>query len=294
MRRLTWLLVLVLLLAGRVAADGGPPTVVDDAGREVGLAAHANRIVSLAPHLTELLFAAGAGARLVGVSEYSDYPAEAARLPGVGGGAGLDLEAIIALRPDLVVAWQSGNSPAQLATLERLGLTVFYSEPRQIDDIATSLERLGALAGTAGQAAAAAQAFREQVRLLAGKYADRQPVSVFYQIWERPLMTVNGGHMISAWLRLCGATNVFAGLPELASAVALEAVLAADPEVIIAGRYPGKGDAWQQAWRAWPRLRAVADGHLYTVPADMMERQTPRALLAAGELCEYVERARRD
>lgn len=285
---------LALLLAARVAAAGSPVVVLDDAGREVRLAAPATRVVSLAPHLTELLFAAGAGVRLVGVSEYSSYPAQAARLPGVGGGAGLDLEAIISLRPDLILAWQSGNSPAQLATLERLGLTVFYSEPRNIDDIATSLERLGALAGTADQARAAARAFREQVRQLADEYAGRQPVTVFYQVWERPLMTVNGAHMISAWLRLCGAKNVFAGLPELAPAVALEAVLVADPEVIVAGRYAGKGDAWEQAWRAWPRLRAVADGHLYTVPAEMMERHTPRALTAARELCEHIERARGD
>ena len=285
---------LALLLATRVAAAGSPVMVLDDAGREVRLAAPATRVVSLAPHLTELLFAAGAGVRLVGVSEYSSYPAQAARLPGVGGGAGLDLEAIISLRPDLILAWQSGNSPAQLASLERLGLTVFYSEPRKIDDIATSLERLGALAGTADQAGAAARAFREQVRRLADEYAGRQPVSAFYQIWERPLMTVSGAHIISAWLRLCGATNVFAGLPELAPAVAQEAVLAENPEVIIAGRYAGKGDAWEQAWRAWPQLRAVADGHLYTVPAEMMERHTPRALTAARELCEHIERARRD
>lgn len=292
MLQVNWLLLMVAL-SGPVLA-GQSLQVVDDAGREVRLAAPAQRIVSLAPHLTELLFAAGAGARLVGVSEYSSYPAEAQRLPGVGGGAGLDLEAIVALQPDLVVAWKSGNASAQLTRLETLGLTVFYSEPRQLDDIATSLERLGTLAGTTRQAAVAARAFREGVRQLGREYAGRRAVRVFYQIWERPLMTVNGAHMISAWLRLCGASNVFAGLPELAPAVALEAVLEADPEVIVAGRYPGKGDAWQQAWRAWPSLRAVAGDHLYTVPAEMMERQVPRALAAARDLCQYIERARRD
>ena len=294
MRTMMWLLVLVLLLAEPGGAAGNPVRVVDDAGREVRLAAPAKRIVSLAPHLTELLFAADAGERLVGVSEHSSYPPEARRLPRVGGGAGLDLEAIIALQPDLVVAWQSGNSAGQLAQLERFGLVLFYSEPGQIDDVATTLERLGVLAGTATRGSEAAQAYRDGVARLAQRFSGREPVSVFYQIWERPLMTISGAHMISAWLRLCGGANVFAGLPDLATTVSLEAVLAADPQVIIAGRYPGKSGDWQRPWRAWPELRAVAGDHLYTVPAEMMERHTPRALVAAEELCEYIERARSD
>ena len=292
MRTMMWLL--VLLLAEPGGAAGNPVRVVDDAGREVRLAAPAKRIVSLAPHLTELLFAADAGERLVGVSEHSSYPPEARRLPRVGGGAGLDLEAIIALQPDLVVAWQSGNSAGQLAQLERFGLVLFYSEPGQIDDVATTLERLGVLAGTATRGSEAAQAYRDGVARLAQRFSGPEPVSVFYQIWERPLMTISGAHMISAWLRLCGGANVFAGLPDLATTVSLEAVLAADPQVIIAGRYPGKSGDWQRPWRAWPELRAVAGDHLYTVPAEMMERHTPRALVAAEELCEYIERARSD
>ena len=287
-----WLV--ALLLAGPGGAAGNPVWVVDDAGREVRLAAPAKRIVSLAPHLTELLFAADAGERLVGVSEHSSYPPEARRLPSVGGGAGLDLEAIIALQPDLVVAWQSGNSTGQLVQLERLGLVLFYSEPGQIDAVATTLERLGVLAGTATRGSEAAQAYRDGVARLAQRFSGREPVSVFYQIWERPLMTISGAHMISAWLRLCGGANVFAGLPDLAPTVSLEAVLAADPQVIIAGRYPGKSGDWQRPWRAWSELRAVAGDHLYTVPAEMMERHTPRALVAAEELCEYIERARSD
>jgi iron complex transport system substrate-binding protein len=284
----------MLVMAGRPAPATPAVAVRDDAGREVRLEAPARRIVSLAPHVTELLFAAGAGQRVVGVSEHSDYPPRAARLPRVGGGAGLDLEAVLALQPDLVVAWQSGNSPGQLAQLERLGLVLFYSEPREPAAIATSLERLGTLAGTAAAAERAAAAFRDGVAQLGARYAQQEPVSVFYQIWERPLMTINDAHIISAWLRLCGARNVFAGLSQLASAVSREAVLAADPEVILSGRYAGKGRGWEESWRAWPRLRAVAEGHLYSVPAEMMERQSPRALIAARELCGYIERARTD
>jgi iron complex transport system substrate-binding protein len=284
----------VMLLAVSSAALGSPVTAVDDAGRQVRLEAPAQRIVSLAPHVTELLFAAGAGDHVVGVSEHSDYPPRAARLPRVGGGAGLDLEAIVGLRPDLVVAWQSGNAPGQLTRLERLGLALFYSEPEELDAIASSLERLGTLAGTREAAHRAAEEFREGVARLAALYAGRERVSVFYQIWERPLMTVSGHHMISAWLRLCGARNVFADASELAPAVSVEAVLAADPQVIIAGHYASRGEEWRQLWQAWPQLSAVAHGHLYSVPAEMMERQVPRALIAAQALCACIDRARDD
>jgi iron complex transport system substrate-binding protein len=265
---------------------------VDDAGREVSFPRPVQRIVSLAPHVTELLYAAGAGDKVVGVSEFSGYPAAARELPKIGGGAGLDLEAILALRPDLVVAWRSGNSRAQLQRLEQLGLTLFYSEPRDIEHIATSLERFGKLAGSESIARKTAQDFRQGVRKLGDRYAGRNRVRVFYQIWQRPLMTVNGRHMISAWLRLCRAENVFAQLPDLAPVVDAEAVLKANPEVLLAGRYAGKGEDWKAFWLRWPQLRAVAGKHLYTVPAETMERYTPRALSAATELCEHIDRAR--
>ena len=266
--------------------------VIDDAGRTVRLASPAQRIVSLAPHITELLFAAGAAGRVVGVSQFSDYPPEAAALPQVGGGAGVDLEAVLALRPDLVVAWRSGNAAGQLQQLERLGLTVFYSEPRVIDSIATNLERLGRLSGTGARADEAAREFRRGVQTLRSNYAGRKPVTVFYQVWEHPLMTVNGAHLISDWIRLCGGENVFAGLSELAPAIDLEAVLQANPQVLVAGRYERAKDNWRRQWQRWPQMRAVADGHLYTVPAEMIARQTPRALIAVEQLCGYLEAAR--
>ncbi|HFD78910.1 MAG TPA: cobalamin-binding protein [Gammaproteobacteria bacterium] len=283
---------LASLLVLPLACAAAPVTATDDAGHELHLDGPARRIVSLAPHITELLFAAGAGAQVVGVSEYSDYPPAALTLPRVGSGAGLDLEAIVALRPELVVAWSSGNSHPQLEKLEQLGIPVFYSEPRRIDDIATSLERLGRLAGSEVQARRAAEAFRAGVARLGRAYAGRQPVRVFYQIWQRPLMTVNGRHMISAWLRLCGARNVFSDLPDLAPVIDLEAVLQANPEAIVAGRYPGKGEDWKKMWLAWPQLEAVARHHLFTVPAERMERQTPRSLEAAAELCEKIDSTR--
>ena len=287
-RILVWLACL-LPLAATAAVE-----VVDDLARTVRLEQAARRIVALSPHVTELLFAAGAGDRVVAVSDYSDWPPAARELPRVGGGAGLNLEAIVALRPDLVVAWASGNARSTLERLERFGIPVFYSEPPDIDGIARNLLALGRLAGTGRRASDAARAFREGVAELRARYAGRRPVTAFYQIWEQPLMTVNDRHMISHWLRLCGARNIFADLPELAASVDLEAVLEVDPEVLLAGRHPGKATDWTARWRQWPRLRAVRSGHLYTLPAETFERQTPRALEAARELCADIDAARQD
>jgi len=171
-------------------------SVTDDTGREVRLAQPAQRIVSLAPHITELLFSAGAGGRIVGVVEYSDYPPAAKKLPRVGAYNAVDMERILALRPDLVIAWASGNPPALIEQLRSLGLTVFLSEPRSLEDVASNLERFGQLAGTQTTAQAAADEFRRRLQALRVRYSDRKPVSVFYQIWHRPLMTVNGEHLI--------------------------------------------------------------------------------------------------
>lgn len=266
--------------------------VSDDAGQRVDLARPAARIVSLAPHLTELLFAAGAGGQIVGASQYSDYPEAAKKLPQVGGYELPDLETIIALKPDLVVAWQSGNPPAQVARLKALGIPVFVSEPRHIQDVATSIERLGILSGHEQEAARAARDFRRRHAVLAARYAGRPPVRVFYQIWAHPIMTVNGAHLIADVMKLCGAVNVFSALPALTPTLSEEAVLGADPDAIVASGMDGARPPWLDEWRRWPGMRAVRNGHLYFVPPDLLHRNGPRILDGAGQFCERVERAR--
>jgi iron complex transport system substrate-binding protein len=269
----------------------GEIVVTDVSGASIRLVAPAKRIVSLSPHITELLFAAGAGDRVVGTAEYSDYPPQAAKLPRVGGHA-LDLEAVVALKPDLVMGWQSGNAAAAVARLRALGLTVHLSEPGRIEDIAGELERIGLLAGTGATADAAAKAFRERYAKLAARYSRRPPVAVFYQIWKQPLMTVNGKQIISDAIRLCGGRNVFADLPILAPTVTVEAVIAVDPEVIVAS---GMGDSrpeWLDDWRRWKTLAAVARDNLYFVPPDLLQRHTPRILDGAEKLCAHLEAAR--
>jgi iron complex transport system substrate-binding protein len=282
------LLVLVLVCG----TAGAQVAVQDDYGNAVRLAQPAERIVSLSPHLTELLFAAGAGARVVGALEHSDFPAAAKALPRIGSEAGIDVEALLALRPDLVVAWPNVGSARTVDRIERLGIPVFRSEPRALDDIAQTLERLGALAGTSPVAQREARAFRARVSKLEKKYAGRARVRVFYQVWDRPLLTVNGEHVISKVMRLCGGENVFAGLPVLAPEIDREAVLQANPDAIVASGPAGNRPAWLDDWLAFPGLAAAARGHLFAIPPELIQRHTPRILQGAEALCAILEQVR--
>jgi iron complex transport system substrate-binding protein len=268
-------------------------TVYDDTGREVTLHEPAKRIISLAPHTTELLFAVGAGAQVVGVVSYSDYPPAAAQLPVVGSSASLNLESIISLHPDLIVAWKSGNAANQVEHLIDLHIPVFYSEPRHLEDIASNLRRLGTLAGTNTIAEAAAQAFRDTYEQIGHKFSQLTPVRTFYQIWYQPLITVNGDHLISQVISLCGGKNIFADLSTLAPAVNPEAVLAADPQAIIASGKARERPDWLKAWQAWPHISAVKNRQLYVIDPDLIQRQTPRILEGARILCEQLQRARK-
>ena len=266
-------------------------SVQDDAGHTVTLPAPAKRIISLAPHATELLYAAGAGDKLVAVGKFSDYPAQAQQLPSVGDSAALDLERIVALKPDLVVVWGSGNSATQIAKLRSLGLIIFESEPRDFATIASSLERLARLAGSDASGLAAAENFRARLQRITQTYQQRAPVRVFYQIWREPLMTLNDEHMVSAAIRLCGGENIFGKLPRLAPTVGIEAVLQADPEVIIAGS--SARDDTLDAWRRFPKLTAVARNNLFLLDSNTMTRAGPRILDGTNALCQHLDAARR-
>ena len=267
-------------------------SVTDDAGQPVVLDKSAQRIISLAPYITELLFAAGAGEAIVAVTAFSDYPEAAQSLTQVGDGGGLDLEAIIALQPDLVVAWQSGNPRGQVARLQSLGITVFFSEPRQLEDVPATLRRLGRLAGTESVAAAQADSFNRRYAELQERYAQRSKVSVFYQIWNQPLMTLNGEHLFSDVLRLCGGENVFKTLPTLAPQIDIEAVLLANPDVIVVAA-DDSDSPLLAAWQRWPQLSAVKQGHVYAMPRDQLVRHSPRILDGAERLCKLLDGVRR-
>lgn len=289
MKRLNIAILLALL---SVAGARAEVVVRDETGAELRLPAPARRIVSLAPHVTEMLFAAGAGGYVVGTTDYSDYPPAAKSIPRIGGYSRIDLEAVAALKPDVVVGWESGNAAAAVAKLKGLGIKVYLTQPNRIEDIAGSVERIGRLAGTEKEAAAAAANFRERLGQLAARYAARPKLRVFYQIWKQPLMTVNGRQIISDAMRVCGGENVFADLPTLAPTVTAEAVIAANPDVIVAS---GMGEArpeWLDDWRRWPSLAAVSRDDLYFIPPELIQRHTPRILDGTERLCQHLETAR--
>ena len=265
--------------------------MTDGTGATVTLATPARRIVSLAPSATELLYAAGAGNRVVGVTDPADWPTEAITLPRVGDARALDLEHIVSLRPDLAVAWPY-VAPAQIARLEALGIVVYRTDPHAPEAIALDIERLGALAGTADIADAAATRFRSRLKALRERGHARTPIRVFYEIWNQPLYTIGGAHLISAAIADCGGENVFSGLSLPAPSVSVEAVLAARPSVIIAGTDGAVRPAWLDAWRRWTDLPAVARGNLFVVDANLLHRPGPRFVDGAEALCAVIDRAR--
>jgi len=291
MKTLVWRLVLVLVVIfAMVPVALAKIEVQDDAGKIVSVAKPARRIVSLSPHATELLFAAGAGSYVVGVAAYSDYPQAADDIPRIGDASGLNLEQIVGLRPDLVVAWKSGNPPRVVKRLEELGIPVFRSEPRSMGDIAENIEDLGMLADTLDVARRESADFRLRYSDLRSRYAHRKAVGVFYQIWHSPLMTVNGQHLISDVIQLCGGINVFSNLPTLTPQIDIEAVLQANPTAIVAA---GLNDSTVlDGWKKWTYVDAVKKDNLFLIPYNLIARQSPRILDGAERLCAALEKVR--
>jgi len=295
LRRPALAAVLVGLLSGSFGlgvAHASPLAVLDDSGRLVRLAHAAKRLVTLAPHAAELVFEVGAARQLVGVSEFSDFPSEVQNLPKVGNARGLDLERILALKPDLVIAWSSGNNTGEIEALERAGLIVYRSDPQSLEQIASSLERLGILTGHASEGAAKAAEFRKKVTQMQALYSQKRSVRVFYQVWNNPLMTIGGSHLISSVIRLCGGKNIFAALDSPTPIVSKEAVIAADPEVIVVASDVGRGAEELSMWNDWPRITAVRRHRLVVLDPATITRATSRILIGAQKLCEALESTR--
>jgi len=267
--------------------------VVDDEGGAFKFTKPVSRIVSLSPHATELLFAAGASTQIVGAVSFSDYPESAKSIERVGSYDKVDIEAILSRNPDLVVAWSSGNSGDQIAKLKQLGLKVFISEPRQFDDIASNLRNMGKLLGTEKIANKAANSFIYELNQLKKTYPPEQPVNVFYQVWNDPLMTISNAHLIGHVIKFCSGRNVFGSLPVISPRVSIEAVIEKNPHVIIAGMTEERKE-WLIEWDKWQIIQAVSNGHVYPVNADYVTRQTPRILKGIKEMCESLEKARED
>jgi len=285
-----WLIPLVWIwMLSPVQAD---IRVEDALGRQLVLKNPAVRIVSLAPHITEVVFAAGAGEQLVGAVSYSDYPEAAKDIPRVGSYDSVSLETLVALGPDLILAWRSGNGDEVVKRLESLGLTVYVDEPKTLEDVAQSLRVVGQLTGNDDTANAAAQDFMDALLRLRETYSERETIGVYYQIWDEPLLTLNGDHLISDVVRLCGGSNVFADAITLVSRISVESVIRADPQVIIASGMDQARPQWLDAWRQWDSMQAVQNKQLYFVPPDLLQRHTPRIIQGAEILCRQLQQAR--
>ncbi len=281
----------LVAVTATASALAGPVRAMDDAGAQVTLAAPARRIVSLAPHATELLFAAGAGPFVAAVLKGSDAPAAARRLPRIGDVAGIDLERIVALSPDLVVTWPY-TTPGQVALLRARGIAIFMTDAHDVAAIARDLEALGTLAATSPVAGPVADGLRARAAALAQSHRDRRPVRVFYQVGAAPLYTIGGGHLIDRALADCAGVNVFADSPLPAPQVDVEAVLARQPEAIVAATAGAVRPGWLDEWSRWAALPAVRWSNLYVVDADLLHRAGPRFVDGMAMLCDTLDRAR--
>ncbi|MBT2788459.1 MULTISPECIES: cobalamin-binding protein [unclassified Halomonas] len=284
-------LALLLMSAASLGHDHSR-CVVDDRDREVCLHNAAQRIATLSPGATELTYAAGAGDQVVAVVSFSDYPPEAQQVVSVGSHTRIDLETLVRLAPDLVIGWVTGNPAEQLETLEALGMPVFYIEPRDVAGVASAIERLARLAGTEVVGQTVADNFRDTMAALASRYRDRDPVTTFYQVWDEPLMSINDQHLIGQVIEICGGQNVFGGLSRRVPRIDDEAVLAANPEAIVAGGMGEENRHWLTHWEQYPNLKAVAEDNLFFVPPSLIQRPTPRLMEGTQILCEKLDIAR--
>ena len=300
MKRLAWATTLALWVAGASAAA---VTIVDDGGQAVTLPRAPSRIVTLAPSLTELVFAAGAGAAIVGTTALSDFPEAATRIARVGDASRLDVERVLALKPDLVIVWQRGNLGREIEQIAAAGVPLFRLEPRRLDEVPRAVERLGALLGHVDDANRNAASLRDALARLRKAHENSATVRVFYQVWQSPLLTINGSHLIADVISLCGGRNVFADVGPLVPSVSIEAVVAADPEAIVtASEDGGRAPAWQHAaslpslaaWRRHTQLTAVRRGWLFALNGDLISRQGPRIVLGAEAMCVALDEVRRE
>lgn len=290
-------LFLCLLVALMMPAPATADIVVTDFfGRTVHLEQPADRIVALAPNIVENLYTVGVGDKLVGAVEYSDYPQAAKDLPRVGSYAHINMEMLITLAPDLVIAWAADPSEADalLRRMQILDIPVYIAKPRELEDIAHAIEDYGRLGGRPEYASKVAARFRSELASLRARYADREPVSVFYQVWHGPLITLSGKAFVGSVIRLCGGRNIFSDLDAVAPKVSREAVLIRDPEAIVASGTGTGRPKWLDEWKAWPNLQAVEQNHLYFVPPGIIQRPTVRILKGARRLCRKLQIARSD
>lgn len=294
MRRFPWAIALCLVsMLAPAAATTAELKVTDDVDQTVVLPAVPKRIVSLAPSATEMLFAAGAGDRIVATVQYADVPEQAKRIPRIGDVTAFDIERLISLHPDVAVVWPGGGNAPQTERLRQLGIPVYQQQINRLSDVAASLRRLGVLTGTHEAADRAAQDLEQRLNRLEEQFvrspkSQGKPPSALLQIWNKPVYTVGGSQVMSDSLRVCGVRNAFGDLRDLAPAVDVEAVIARNPDIIIAAAPPGEAAAWLAEWRRFPSLSAVRTGRLIPFEDDRLSRLGPSVVAATEALCGRI------
>jgi iron complex transport system substrate-binding protein len=288
-----FLAALILPVAGaKSVACAADISVVDDRGVRVSLASSARRIIALAPSITELVFAAGAGDKLVGVPRFSDYPAAATAIVKIGDASRIDVERVLSLQPDLLIGWQTGNQAADIERLEQLGFPVYVAEPATLAAIPRLLRAFGAMAGTRTVAEQAAASFEAGVAALGERRGVPADVRVFYEIWHQPLMTVNGRHMIDDVIRRCGGVNIFADVSSIAPLVSLESVIARRPDVVLGGSSATTPEEFAGQWKKYADYAGLSGVRAVYIDPDYIQRQTPRILRGAQTVCEQLNKIR--
>ena len=266
--------------------------VVDDLEKEIVLSEPAIKIIGLAPNITEILFHIGAGSQIVGADEYSNYPEAAKKIIRVNNHSIANYELILSLQPDLILAWHSGNGIEIINRLRELGLPVFVIETTKIGEIPDLFKRLGRITGNDAQSIQVASEFSDKLGNLQSLYVDKKKVKTFYQIWDDPIMTLSGKHLVSDVIELCSGVNVFAEAQPLVPRVNIESIMNADPEVILSSGSEERVAGWRKKWARWPTISAVNKGHLYLIPPDLMQRQSNRILDAATYVCNFLDKSR--
>jgi iron complex transport system substrate-binding protein len=288
MRRARRWVYALLTLCATAGLQAAPVRVDDDTGQHVVLPALPQRIVSLAPSATEMLFAAGLGDRLIATVDHSDEPAAAQKIPRIGNYTAVDLERLVALHADLVVVWPGGNNMAQVEKIAELGIPVYRQQVNRLHELPASLRRLGALASDPKVAESAAHQLEEQLAHLANAHGAKQQPTVFLEVWNRPIYTVGGGQLMSDALTACGTRNVFEDLKELAPAINTEAVIGRNPDIIVAAAPPGQAKEWLEEWRKFPALNAVRRGKLLPFEDTRLVHLGPSFIAATEALCAVL------
>lgn len=262
---------------------------VDDVDRKIYLAKAPTRIVSLAPSVTEMLFAIGAGDHLVGVTDFCDYPPEALKKPKVGY-SNPNLESLMALRPDLVLAPKEFLKPDVILKLDQLKIPVFVLAATTVEDILRHLQTLGRMLDRSVAANDVAMTLRQQIAAIKARIQGVPPVRVLYVLNSQPLITVGPGSFIDQLIGMAGGANVAAQSSTPYPRLSMEIVLQQDPEVLVfpIGKAEGVSESEQQAWRQWPTMTAVKQGRLHQIPADLLNRPGPRIVQALGLLTDIL------